>query len=231
MPDPVSSAWLSALAQNLACRQRLGLDLVQGEAAQLAELSDLANPGPPPSPLVKARRELGDCTRCRLHEKRQKLVFGSGPDDARVMLIGEAPGQQEDRKGEPFVGPAGRLLDQMLLAVGLNRSQVYITNIVKCRPPGNRDPKPDEIEVCGPFLKAQVEAIGPRVILSMGKPASQTLLNSDAPISALRGRWRQYLNTPLLPTFHPAYLLRNPERKKEAYRDLKTLVKALKSSN
>ncbi len=230
MPEVRPSPWLTALAENLACRSRLGFGLVTGGNSQLADLDRLANPGPPLSPLNRVRRELGECTRCRLHEKRKKLVFGAGPEDAAIMLIGEGPGQQEDQKGEPFVGPAGRLLDQMLTSVGIARNEVYITNIVKCRPPGNRDPQPDETEACAPFLKGQVEAIGPRVIMALGRPASQTLLETSAPISALRGRWQEYMGTPLMPTFHPAYLLRNPARKKEAYRDLKALVKALKGA-
>jgi uracil-DNA glycosylase family 4 len=228
VPDSAARAWQYALAQNLACRGRLGLSLVQGDAVQLAEMLELINPGPPPSALTLVRRELGECTRCRLHEGRKKLVFGVGPEDARVMIIGEAPGQQEDIKGQPFVGPAGRLLDRMLLAVGLKRDKVYITNIVKCRPPGNRDPQKDEVQTCRPFLEKQVKAIAPQAVLALGRPASQSLLKSDAPISALRGRWHQFMDIPLLPTFHPAYLLRNPERKKEAYRDLKTLAKALR---
>jgi uracil-DNA glycosylase family 4 len=227
MPDQISAAWLSALADNLASRGRMGLDLVKGDMVGLNRMLDMTCPGPPPSALEKVRRDLGNCTRCPLHEGRGKLVFGAGAEDARIMLIGEGPGQQEDRIGDPFVGPAGKLLDRMLKAIGLERGQVYITNIVKCRPPGNRDPKPEEVRTCRPFLEAQVKAISPRLIMSLGKPASQSLLASDAPISALRGRWREFMEIPLLPTFHPAFLLRNPERKKEAYRDLKTLAKAL----
>jgi uracil-DNA glycosylase family 4 len=227
MPDQISAAWLSALADNLASRGRMGLDLVKGDMDGLNRMLDMTCPGPPPSALEKVRRDLGNCTRCPLHEGRGKLVFGAGAEDARIMLIGEGPGQQEDRIGDPFVGPAGKLLDRMLKAIGLERGQVYITNIVKCRPPGNRDPKPEEVRTCRPFLEAQVKAISPRLIMSLGKPASQSLLASDAPISALRGRWREFMEIPLLPTFHPAFLLRNPERKKEAYRDLKTLAKAL----
>ena len=218
---------LAQLAQNLRARGRLGLGLVRGSSQDLEYLLERWQGRPPVQGLAAVERSLGDCRRCPLHQKRRHLVFGVGPEDARLMFIGEAPGAQEDARGEPFVGPAGKLLDRMLAAVGLERSQVYITNIIKCRPPGNRDPQPQEVQACRPFLEAQVRAISPRIICALGRPAAQSLLETTAPISALRGRWHRFLDIPLLPTFHPAFLLRQPQRKGEAYQDLKALVRAL----
>lgn len=232
---PARPQALRALLDNLACRRRLGLGLIEGGPAQLERLLALgAPPAAPPATLDLQEPSLEglalalkDCRRCPLHQGRRQVVFGDGPARAGLMLIGEAPGAQEDKEGLPFVGPAGQLLERMLAAVGLKRSQVYITNLVKCRPPGNRDPQPMEAAACRPFLEAQVRAVAPRVICALGRPASQALLDSDAPISALRGRWREFLGIPLLPTFHPAFLLRDPARKSEAYRDLKDLARAL----
>lgn len=218
---------LSELAANLAARQRLGLHLVEGEPAQVETLMSLLLGQPLAQGLLAVRAGLGQCTRCALHAGRQAIVFGQGPEPARAMLIGEAPGAQEDRQGQPFVGPAGQLLERMLAAVGLKREEVYITNLVKCRPPENREPRPEEMAACRPFLEAQVRAVRPRVIFTLGRLAAQALLATDAPISALRGRWAELGGVPLLPTFHPAFLLRNPERKAEAYKDLKSLAQAL----
>lgn len=223
----------SLLAANLACRSRLGLGLVDGAPADLDRLATLLTPGATaPGPengggLESIRRRMGECKRCPLSKGRRSIVFGQGPEKARVMFIGEGPGEHEDVKGVPFVGPAGRLLDKMLGAVGLKREQVYITNIVKCRPPGNREPAPEETEACRPFLEDQVRAVAPEVIVTLGRPAAQSLLDSRAPISALRGNWKEFMGVPLLPTFHPAFLLRQPERKREAYQDLKALARRL----
>ncbi len=219
---------LALLAQNLRSRARLGLALVRGSEQELEGLlSHLGGEAPVPD-LAGVERSLGDCRRCPLHRKRRHIVFGVGPEEARLMFIGEAPGAQEDARGEPFVGPAGKLLDRMLAAVGLDRSRVYITNIVKCRPPGNRDPQPQEALACRPFLEAQVRALDPEIICALGRPAAQSLLDTSAPISALRGRWQRFMDKPLLPTFHPAFLLRQPQRKGEAYQDFKALARALK---
>jgi len=238
---PADPQLIHELAANLACRARLGLGLVEARAGDLRRLrAALAGPaapgdsapaagagtGPRPS-LEGVREQLGDCQRCPLAAGRRQLVFGAGPATARVMLIGEAPGEQEDLRGEPFVGPAGQLLTRMLAAIGLTREEVYITNLVKCRPPNNRDPRPEEAAACRPFLEGQIAALAPRAILALGRPAAQALLASDAPISALRGRWHDLGATPLLPTFHPAFLLRSPERKAEAYADLKALRRRL----
>jgi uracil-DNA glycosylase family 4 len=178
--------------------------------------------------LALVREELGDCQRCKLAPLRTNLVFGVGNPDAHLVFVGEAPGADEDAQGEPFVGKAGQLLTKMIEAMGYARSDVYICNILKCRPPGNRNPEPDEIAQCEPFLKGQLAALRPRVIVALGKFAAQCLLRDDTPISRLRGTFRSYEGIPLMPTFHPAYLLRDPTKKKEAWDDLKAVNAALK---
>ena len=170
------------------------------------------------------REELGDCTRCKLHPTRKNIVFGVGNPHANLMFIGEAPGFDEDQQGEPFVGKAGQLLTKMIGAMGLAREDVYIGNILKCRPPQNRNPEPDEIEQCEPFLRKQIDAIAPRVLVALGKFAAQTLLRSNASISSLRGHWHSYQGIQLMPTFHPAFLLRSPDKKREAWSDLQLVM-------
>ena len=176
-------------------------------------------------PLLAIRSELGECTRCKLHGGRTRLVFGVGNPSAEIVFVGEGPGADEDIQGEPFVGRAGQLLTRMIEAMGFSRSEVYIANVVKCRPPGNRDPEPDEIAACEPFLKAQIAAIRPRVVVALGRFAVQTLLRDATPVSKQRGRWREYEGVKLMPTFHPAYLLRNPAEKKPAWEDLQLVMK------
>jgi len=180
-----------------------------------------------PTTLQMIRDELGDCTRCKLHDKRTNIVYGVGNPDAPLVFVGEAPGADEDRTGEPFVGAAGQLLTKMIEAMGLGRQDVYICNILKCRPPGNRNPEPDEIEQCEPFLKKQLAAIRPRMIVALGKFAAQCLLRSDAPISRLRGSWKEYEGIPLMPTYHPAFLLRTPSAKREVWADLQEVMREL----
>jgi len=177
--------------------------------------------------LQAIRADLGDCTRCKLAAGRHHLVFGVGNPKAELVFVGEGPGEEEDRQGEPFVGRAGQLLTRMIEAMGHARADVYIANVVKCRPPGNRNPEPDEIEACEPFLRAQLAVLRPRVIVALGKFAAQTLLRSTTPISRLRGRWHEYGGVKLMPTFHPAYLLRSPEEKKKAWEDLQLVMKEL----
>ena len=177
--------------------------------------------------LEQVRTELGDCTRCKLADRRDNIVFGVGADDAPLLFVGEAPGAEEDRTGEPFVGRAGQLLDRMIEAMGWTRDTVYIANVLKCRPPGNRDPQPDEVEACEPFLARQIEAIRPRIIVTLGRPAAHLLLRTKAPISALRGRFQQWRDIPVMPTFHPAYLLRSPDKKREAWSDLQQVIDEL----
>ena len=175
--------------------------------------------------LEDIRLDLGDCRRCKLASGRKHIVFGKGNAGARLVFVGEGPGFEEDQKGEPFVGAAGRLLTKIIDAIQLSREQVYICNIIKCRPPGNRNPESDEIESCLPFLEKQLAAIRPDFICALGKVAAQTLLKSDTPISRLRGRFHDYNGIKVLPTYHPAYLLRNPEKKREVWEDMQMLMK------
>lgn len=177
--------------------------------------------------LEEIRRELGDCRRCPLHRTRKTIVFGEGNERARLMVIGEGPGYEEDVQGRPFVGKAGQLLTRILQAIQLQREEVYITNIVKCRPPQNRNPEPEEIEACSPFLWKQIQAIRPKVICALGTVSAQTLLRTEAKITALRGRSFEVSGIPLFPTYHPAYLLRNPEKKREVWEDMKRVAQAL----
>ena len=169
--------------------------------------------------------DLGDCRRCKLCQGRTHIVFGVGNPRARVMFVGEGPGEEEDRKGEPFVGRAGQLLTDIIQkGMGLGRAEVYIANVVKCRPPANRNPQPDEIAACQPFLVRQIEAIRPEVIVALGKFAAQTLLETTTPISRLRGRWHEFRGTRLMPTFHPSYLLRNPADKRLVWQDIQLVM-------
>jgi len=180
------------------------------------------------SSLRLIREDLGDCTRCRLHKQgRKQIVFGVGNPNAELMFIGEAPGADEDEQGEPFVGRAGQLLNNMIKAMGIRREDVYIANIIKCRPPGNRTPERDECETCSPFLMRQIEAIRPRAIVALGAVAAKTLLAINAPMSELRGRWYDFRGTKLAVTYHPAFLLRDPRQKKEAWKDLQMVMKEL----
>lgn len=177
--------------------------------------------------LAAVREELGDCRRCSLSGLRKNLVFGEGNSHADLVFVGEAPGADEDREGRPFVGRAGQLLTKIIDAMGLSRKDVYICNILKCRPPGNRNPEKVEIETCEPFLIKQLQAISPKVICALGTFAAQTLLKKNVPITALRGRFHTYEGIKLMPTFHPAYLLRNPSAKKLVWDDVQTIMKEL----
>jgi uracil-DNA glycosylase len=182
------------------------------------------------SGLVTVREDLGECTRCPLHQTRRTIVFGEGNPRARIMFIGEGPGADEDRVGRPFVGRAGQLLTKMIQAMGLDRSDVYIANIVKCRPPGNRDPHPVEISTCFPFLEAQIEAVKPKAIVALGRIAVAALLGKRGPISDVRGKFQQFKGIPVMPTYHPSFLLRQePDRraKAEAWSDLKQVMSRL----
>lgn len=172
-------------------------------------------------------REVAACTRCEISRTRQRPVFGEGNPHADLLLVGEAPGADEDRTGRPFVGKAGQLLTRILAAIGLQRDEVYITNTLKCRPPRNRTPRPDEIENCCPYLRAQIERIRPRVICTLGAPAARTVLGVDAGIRELRGRVHDLEGTPVVPTYHPAYLLREPDRKRETWYDIRLVAKLL----
>jgi DNA polymerase len=180
-----------------------------------------------PAGLDSIRQELGECHRCQLGDERTNLVFGVGNPRARVIFVGEAPGHDEDLQGEPFVGEAGQLLTKIIQAMGFRREEVYICNVLKCRPPGNRNPQPAEIEQCQPFLLRQVQAIAPAAIVALGTFAAQTLLATKEPISRLRGHFHDYHGIPLMPTFHPAFLLRNPAMKREVWADMKQVMQRL----
>ncbi len=180
-----------------------------------------------PLTLSEVREELGECTRCPLHRTRKNLVFGEGSGQAKLVFVGEAPGEEEDNQGRPFVGRAGQLLTRIITAMGLKREDVYICNILKCRPPGNRNPKEDEISTCEPFLLKQIDAINPEIICALGTFAAKTLLRVEAPISSIRGKFHNYHGRKLMPTYHPAYLLRNPDAKKLVWEDVQKIMKIL----
>ena len=175
--------------------------------------------------------DIGDCRRCRLHEQRTRIVFGEGNPRARLMFVGEGPGADEDVSGRPFVGRAGQLLDKIIVAIGLKREDVYIANIVKCRPPQNRAPERDEVQTCEPFLWRQIALIRPEVIVALGSPAFQCLLRTKDSISRARGEWRELDGIKVMPTFHPAFLLRSPDKKREVWEDMKKVRDFLSTSS
>lgn len=179
------------------------------------------------SALAAIRADIGDCTRCGLHKGRTKLVFGVGNINADIMFVGEGPGADEDAQGEPFVGRAGQLLNNMISAMGIKREDVYIANVVKCRPPGNRAPEKDEADTCSPFLMRQIDVVKPKVIVALGATAAKNLLAMNDSMANLRGRWYDFRGTKLIVTFHPAYLLRDPRQKKETWKDLQMVMKFL----
>ncbi|MEA2626836.1 MAG: uracil-DNA glycosylase [Candidatus Binatota bacterium] len=216
-------SWVSDLAEG-------GLD-----AVPRARIVTPVAPAPPDARLAAAsdtvpsledvRVDLGDCRRCRLSAGRRQIVFGTGNANAQVMFVGEGPGEEEDRQGLPFVGRAGQVLTDIITkGMGLERADVYIANVVKCRPPQNRNPEPDEIAACEPFLLRQIESIRPRVIVALGKFAAQTLLQTKTPITKLRGTWHTFRDVKLMPTFHPSYLLRNPADKKLVWQDIQQVM-------
>lgn len=212
--------------------QRLAADYLKrqveagwGEIVMPQRTSDKSSDAAKRLDAIKA--QVDGCERCPLHKGRKNTVFGEGAPEAEIMFVGEGPGAEEDQQGKPFVGKAGRLLTKMIAAMGLDRSQVYIANIVKSRPPRNRDPEPDEIEACMPFLEDQIDAIGPVVIVALGRVAAQTLLDTRRPISALRGHFHERRGIQVMPTYHPSFLLRDPDnraRKAEAWEDLKQVM-------
>lgn len=208
---------------------------VQSTSAQIALLNvevpaavQLAPAGDPLEALRVIREDLGECTRCVLHQGRKQIVFGVGNPRAELMFVGEGPGADEDEQGEPFVGRAGQLLTKMIEdGMGLRRADVYIANVVKCRPPGNRTPEREECDTCSPFLLRQIDAIAPRVIVCLGAVAAKTLLAVNESMGALRGRWHDFRGTRLAVTYHPAYLLRDPRQKGEAWKDLQMVMEYL----
>lgn len=208
----------------------LGIDVYRSRRKAPSRILDRVVSDAAPGDAWEAlRSEVAVCVKCRLCETRTQTVFGVGDPHARWLIVGEAPGAEEDRRGEPFVGRAGQLLDSMLRALGLARDTVFIANILKCRPPGNRDPKPEEIAACLPYLMRQIASIAPDIILAVGRISAQTLLGTDVPVARLRGRVHQFgpSGTPLVVTYHPAYLLRSPGEKRKAWEDLKLARSAI----
>src|SRR5262245_5536040 len=216
------------LKAHLEFFEELGIDGVRLEPEwrtrhEPAEPFEPIEPNEPKDALRVIREELGaDCSRCKLHSLgRTQVVFGVGNPDADLMFVGEAPGADEDIQGEPFVGRAGQLLTKIIEAIGLRREDVYIANVIKCRPPGNRNPEPDEVEQCEPFLFRQIDTVKPKVVVALGKFAAQCLLRTNDPITRIRGREFKYRDAILIPTYHPAYLLRTPSAKREVWEDMK----------
>jgi uracil-DNA glycosylase len=241
VPMGLSSAGIRPLgATDLGESLALGGPPVSGEAAIEARVDPSFPPGsvsqlgPSGAGLESAldlpalREQIGDCRLCRLCQKRTHLVFGVGNPKARLVFVGEGPGRDEDLQGEPFVGRAGQLLTDIIQkGMKLRREEVYICNVVKCRPPDNRNPEPDEVEACRPFLERQIELVGPEIIVALGKFAAQTLLRTSTPIMRLRGAWGEYRGVPLMPTLHPAYLLRNPADKRLVWEDIQAVMARL----
>jgi uracil-DNA glycosylase family 4 len=213
----------ASLRQHLSYQAIMGLEWLPSKWA--TTISAL------PESMDEIRVDLGECIRCSLHSHRTHIVFGEGNPSARVVLVGEGPGREEDRLGRPFVGPAGKLLDRIIASMGWRRQDVYICNVIKCRPPRNRDPLPDEIEACGPFLRRQLQAIRPQAILALGSFAAQFLLSSQQTISRLRNHVYQFEGIPVVPTYHPAYLLRNPLQKRQAWKDVQLLLSLLQKGD
>lgn len=209
------------LIEQLRFFQSLGVTHLElGQGAEATSEQDLGKP----ETLEGVREIIGDCQRCKLAPGRRHIVFGVGNPSARLMFVGEAPGADEDRQGEPFVGRAGQLLTRIIETMfDLKRKDVYIANIIKCRPPRNRDPEADEVEACEGFLFEQIRLISPRIVVALGRCAAQTLLRTETPISRLRGKFYEYRGTLLFPTFHPSYLLRNPAKKREVFYDMKAV--------
>ncbi len=181
----------------------------------------------PPATLHQLAASVQDCTQCRLHAGRTQVVFGTGDPAADLVFVGEAPGREEDRLGEPFVGPVGQLLTRIIEAMGMRREQVYLLNVVKCRPPNNRNPRPDEVAACRPILQAQLDGLQPRVICALGAFAAQALLQTEERISRLRGRFHTLGTIQVMPTYHPAYLLRNPQAKRAVWQDMQAVQRVL----
>src|SRR3954465_5233401 len=243
MPEQLSPELQKSLSARIQFYRDLGIHTFyrRGEASQqeesLAERAEAFEPLPVIqtatsvsgrlAELQVIREDIGECTRCRLSKERKSIVFGVGNENADIMFVGEGPGADEDQQGEPFVGRAGQLLNNMISAMGIRREDVYIANIIKCRPPGNRTPEREECDTCSPFLMRQIEAVKPKVIVALGAVAAKTLLGVNDAMVNLRGRIYDFRNTKLAVTYHPAYLLRDPRQKKEAWKDLQMVMKYL----
>ncbi len=212
------------LREWLAFQGRLGWQGVAARPALPAAQAEAARKRPT---LAEIREEMGECRRCKLWRGRTNLVFGEGSPNAALMFVGEGPGAEEDLQGRPFVGAAGQLLNNLLRKLGLSREEVYIANVVKSRPPGNREPEADEIEACLPFLQKQIEAIQPQVIVTLGRVATQALLGTNTPLTRLRGKWQEYRGIAVMPTFHPSYLLRFPKERHKTWDDMQQVMERL----
>lgn len=222
-PDQIRAEFLDLVKdvkEEFKYQISMGMTEIESDPPALTQLEGTLS-------LVSIREEIGECKRCKLHLKRRNIVFGTGNDKAELVFVGEGPGEDEDIEGLPFVGRAGQLLTRIIEAMAMKRDDVYIANIVKCRPPNNRNPEPDEIESCAPFLKKQLEVIRPRIICALGTFAAQTLLGSKERISQMRGRFHSYNGIKVMPTFHPAYLLRNESEKRLVWDDMKKVLEEL----
>jgi uracil-DNA glycosylase family 4 len=215
---------IECLSGWLRCQRRLGWRGLPGEVEPAPEVREQLDERPT---LEEIRAEMGDCHRCKLYAGRTNLVFGDGAANARLMFVGEAPGAEEDAQGLPFVGAAGQLLNNLLNKLGLSREEVYIANVLKSRPPGNRDPEADEVAACLPFLKKQIQAIRPQVIVTLGRIAAQALLETKEPLTRLRGHWQSYHDIRVMPTFHPSYLLRFPKERHKTWEDMQQVMEYL----
>jgi uracil-DNA glycosylase family 4 len=242
VPEPAGSSEAARRdARSTPTPAQMAVDLFGGPASELSAPQRVLMPPPTVAPFTVEvlprdqkilrlsemdENEVKGCTRCRLCEQRTNTVFGEGDPDAKICFIGEGPGENEDRQGRPFVGRAGDLLNQMIAGMGLKREQVFIMNIVKCRPPGNREPAPDEVATCTPYLERQLEIIRPEVIVTLGRPSAQHMLQTKVSISRIRGQWQSWRGIKLMPTFHPAYILRNytPETRAAVWSDLKQVL-------
>ena len=236
LDETSSSTSQSELREEMAARKSAVAPVIAEDALASVNSNPERSVSDPAAALKLIREDLGDCTRCKLHQGRKQIVFGVGNPRAELMFVGEGPGADEDAQGEPFVGRAGQLLNNMIKAMGLRREDVYIANIVKCRPPGNRQPERDECETCSPFLMRQIAAIKPKAMVALGATAAKNLLAISAPMSELRGRWYDFKpagsdaswpGSRLAVTYHPAFLLRDPRQKGEAWKDLQMVMKYL----
>ena len=232
MPDQLANeirATLAAARSQFEYLTDLGFEEQKVTAPAGSDVQNAEAANPDSAALDAIFNELGNCQRCGLGASRTKLAYGVGNPNARLVLVGDAPGREEDLQGEPFVGEAGQLLDRILQAMGLHRNDVYICNVLKCRPPNNRDPQPEEGATCEAFLVRQIAAVRPQVIIALGRFAVHSLLKTNAPISKLRGEWQSYQGIPLMPTYHPAYLLSNPEGKRDVWDDMKQVLRRLQT--
>lgn len=233
MPEEPGSYEILTYGGKRGWQEKLGREVVDLEQVELFKMSGEGDDNPPAekrgedrgASLDKLEKEVRECRKCQLREGCRQVVFGEGDPGARLMLVGEGPGSDEDRLGRPFVGNAGKLLDKILEAVNIRRPEVYITNVVKCRPPGNRTPLPVEVETCFPHLQAQLEIIRPEILVSLGNPASKALIDPGIQITKIRGRWIDKGGMKIMPTFHPAALLRDPKKKKLVWVDIQEIEK------